>query len=56
MLQQEASLLYGGILADACGLGKILTALTLIYQAALIQSRPLYRPTLILVPSALIDI
>ncbi|OQD81536.1 hypothetical protein PENSOL_c214G11656, partial [Penicillium solitum] len=32
-----------------------LTALTLIHQAALVQSRPPYRPTLILVPSALID-
>ena len=31
MLQQEASPLHGGILADACGLGKTLTALTLIY-------------------------
>ncbi|KAJ5409164.1 uncharacterized protein N7487_003523 [Penicillium crustosum] len=55
MLQQEASPLHGGILADACGLGKTLTALTLIYQAALVQPRPPYRPTLILVPSALID-
>ena len=55
MLEQEASPLHGGILADACGLGKTLTALTLIYQAALVQSRPPYRPTLVLVPSALID-
>ncbi|OQD60625.1 hypothetical protein PENPOL_c022G04919 [Penicillium polonicum] len=31
MLQQEASPLHGGILADACGLGKTLTALTLTY-------------------------
>ncbi|KAJ5396373.1 uncharacterized protein N7487_010676 [Penicillium crustosum] len=52
---EEASPLHGGILADVCGLGKTLTALTLIYQAALVQPRPPYRPTLILVPSALID-
>lgn len=55
MLQQEASPLRGGILADACGLGKTLTALTLVHQAALVQSQPPYRPSLILVPSALID-
>ncbi|KXG53046.1 SNF2-related protein [Penicillium griseofulvum] len=55
MLQQEASPLHGGILADACGLGKTQTALMPIYQAALSQFRPPYRPTLVLVPSALID-
>lgn len=59
MLEQEASPLYGGILADACGLGKTLTALTLVWAANQLQE-PLdhsrtFAPTLVLVPNALVD-
>ncbi|KAJ6109384.1 Helicase C-terminal [Penicillium sp. IBT 16267x] len=59
MLDQEARYLHGGLLADACGLGKTLSALTLIW-AANQASEPMdatrdFFPTLILVPSALVD-
>jgi hypothetical protein len=59
MLNQEESPLHGGLLADACGLGKTLSALTLIWTANQ-PSEPMdptrtFAPSLILVPNALVD-
>ncbi|KAL4981348.1 P-loop containing nucleoside triphosphate hydrolase protein [Aspergillus falconensis] len=57
MLKQEAGPVKGGILADGCGLGKTLQALTLIASAAkqLGKDAQPYRPTLILCPAGLVD-
>jgi SNF2 family DNA or RNA helicase len=61
MLDQEASPLRGGLLTDACGLGKTLTALTLIWLANEQKrsepdaTRSAFAPSLILVPNALVD-
>jgi SNF2 family DNA or RNA helicase len=61
MLNQEASPLRGGLLTDACGLGKTLTALTLIWlaneqrQLEAEAVRDTFAPSLILVPNALVD-
>ncbi|KGO38096.1 Helicase, C-terminal [Penicillium expansum] len=57
---QEASPLHGGILADACGLGKTLTALSLIWTTnqllPAVDAPPgTFAPSLILVPNALVD-
>jgi SNF2 family DNA or RNA helicase len=61
MLDQEASILQGGLLTDAYGLGKTLSALTLIWVAN--QQQPsgpqetprTFAPSLMLAPSALVD-
>ncbi|KAJ5162548.1 Helicase C-terminal [Penicillium capsulatum] len=59
MLEQEASPLHGGLLADACGLGKTLTALTLIWadnqRRESQETSRTFTPSLILVPNALMD-
>ncbi|KAJ6112328.1 Helicase C-terminal [Penicillium sp. IBT 18751x] len=61
MIAQEQTPLKGGLLADACGLGKTLTALTLIWAAnSLTPLGPQEIPrrfalSLILVPNALVD-
>ena len=61
MADQEASPLMGGILADACGLGKTVTTLGAIAYRInrIIKYRrlsTLFLLTLILVPSAIVDI
>ncbi|KAJ6089266.1 Helicase C-terminal [Penicillium canescens] len=59
MLDQEASPLHGGLLADACGLGKTISALTLIWTANQpslpVDPTRTFAPSLILVPNALVD-
>lgn len=56
MLAQEDTLIYGAILADACGLGKTVTALCLVYFTTLkLQAegeKRKFRPTLIVVPAS----
>ncbi|KAJ5209980.1 Helicase C-terminal [Penicillium cf. griseofulvum] len=57
---QESDPLHGGILADACGLGKTLTALSLIWTTnrllPMVHAPPgTFAPSLVLVPNALVD-
>jgi SNF2 family DNA or RNA helicase len=54
MFSQESELIRGGIVADACGMGKTPTALTLIFLDAKRRSEDpnaVFRPNLIVVPS-----
>lgn len=58
-MAQESTRIHGGILADACGLGKTLSALCLVYLAAMklqaeANERTKVRPTLIVVPASVI--
>jgi hypothetical protein len=60
MYLQESDSLHGGILADACGLGKTLTALSLIWTTnqllPMVDAPPgTFAPSLVLVPNALVD-
>lgn len=58
MLRQERSPVGGGILADAYGLGKTTTAITLLWYASILAERDgshVHKPTLILCPPALVD-
>jgi hypothetical protein len=58
MLDQERSPVGGGILADACGMGKTTTLLTTLwYSSVRAANNPTHThcPTLVLCPSALID-
>ncbi|OOQ89168.1 hypothetical protein PEBR_10898 [Penicillium brasilianum] len=59
MMAQESTRIHGGILADACGLGKTLSALCLVYFAAMklqaeADERTKFRPTLIVVPASVL--
>lgn len=61
MMDQESRGLGGGILGDACGLGKTLTALSLIpFSARKAQvhgdSDIQLRPNLVVTPSGVIDV
>ncbi|RHZ71792.1 hypothetical protein CDV55_105598 [Aspergillus turcosus] len=55
MLDQEASTVEGGILANNCDLGKTLTALAAVYLDSLDVANEDHRTTLVLCPSTLID-
>lgn len=60
MVLRERSPIKGGILGDACGLGKTFTALSLVYLASHLQHEQekaptTHRPTLILCPGSLIQ-
>ncbi|WEW60075.1 hypothetical protein PRK78_005559 [Emydomyces testavorans] len=55
MIGQENKTINGGILGDEPGLGKTIQCLLLIAESAKRQSEGPYFPTLILVPSQLID-
>ncbi|KAH2161336.1 hypothetical protein KXW37_009585 [Aspergillus fumigatus] len=59
MLEQEKSPVGGGILADACGTGKTTTLITILWYSSVAATKDpthTHRPTLVLCPSALIDI
>ncbi|KAF9893927.1 hypothetical protein FE257_008898 [Aspergillus nanangensis] len=60
MIDQEKSDLRGGILGDACGLGKSFTLLCLVYLAPVLAPKidntlQTYQPTLILTPAGVVD-
>jgi hypothetical protein len=58
MLDQERSPVGGGILANTCGMGKMMMLLIILwYLLVRAANNPMhtYHPTLILCPSALID-
>ncbi|KAI9035035.1 uncharacterized protein KD926_004699 [Aspergillus affinis] len=55
MRRQEQLPIRGGLLADGCGLGKTLTALSLIYLApSLSPPGKNYKPTLVICPSGVV--
>lgn len=59
MFSQESEPIRGGIVADACGMGKTLMALTLIFLDAKRRSEDpnaIFRPNLIVVPSMIFHV
>lgn len=55
MIRMEQHDLGGGILADACGLGKTVQALGLIYLSPIVKGLTEFKPTLVIVPAGVID-
>ena len=57
MVKTEGQPLGGGILGDDCGLGKTLTALTLVYMSPKVRAGPKkFRPTLVACPASVINV